>query len=200
VNQVLAVFNDVTNVVSGSDYLTSNLFLPEVWRMKEILAVKTAGRNEYIKSMTTKMSEKFDKYWGEYNILMSVAAVLDPRYKIKLTSFCFPIIYLFDATGDCISGVLDILKALYEVYVVAHNSSIIQQQATEVDASTSIASVTEVVPKVSVDRSRVRQHIRSNDIIWPINTDLDIYLEEDVFIFDSENDEDIDANFNTLGL
>ncbi|XP_059436870.1 zinc finger BED domain-containing protein RICESLEEPER 2-like [Corylus avellana] len=34
VNQVLAVFNDVINVVSGSDYPTSNLFLPEVWRMK----------------------------------------------------------------------------------------------------------------------------------------------------------------------
>jgi hypothetical protein len=30
VNQVLAVFNDMTNIVYGSDYPTSNLFLPEV--------------------------------------------------------------------------------------------------------------------------------------------------------------------------
>jgi hypothetical protein len=30
VNQVLSVFNDVTNVVSGSDYPTANLYLPEV--------------------------------------------------------------------------------------------------------------------------------------------------------------------------
>jgi hypothetical protein len=37
VNQVLSVFNEVTNMVSGSDYPTSNLFLREVWRMKEIL-------------------------------------------------------------------------------------------------------------------------------------------------------------------
>jgi hypothetical protein len=30
VNQVLSVFNEVTNMISGSDYPTSNLFLPEV--------------------------------------------------------------------------------------------------------------------------------------------------------------------------
>jgi hypothetical protein len=30
VNQVLSVFNDVTNVVSGTDYPTANLYLPEV--------------------------------------------------------------------------------------------------------------------------------------------------------------------------
>jgi hypothetical protein len=200
VNQVLAIFNDVTNVVSGRDYLTFNLFLPEVWRMKEILAIKTADMNEYIRSITTKMSEKFDKYWGEYNMLMSLAAVLDPRYKMKLTSFCFPIIYVFDAIGDCISGELDILKELYEVYVVVHNSSIIQQQeVAEVNASTSIASITKVVPKVFVDRSLFRQYIRSSDIIRLIKTDLDIYFEEDVFIFDSENGEGIEANFDTLG-
>ena len=62
VNQVLVVFNDVTNVISGSDYPTSNLFLPEVWRMKEIVDVKSGDRNEYIRLMTTKMSYKFDKY------------------------------------------------------------------------------------------------------------------------------------------
>ena len=93
--------------------------------MNEIMAIKAADRNEYIRSMTTKMSEKFDKYQGEYNMLMSLTAVLDPRYKMKLISFCFPIIYLFDVASDRISGGLDILKELYEVYVVTHNSSIV---------------------------------------------------------------------------
>ena len=83
---------------------------------------------------------------------------------------------------------------MYEVYVAAHNSSIIQQQAAaKVSASTSMASVTEVVPG---GRTRFRQHIRSSDIIRPIKTDLDIYLEENVFNY--ENGEDIDANFDAL--
>ena len=91
-NQVLAVFDDMTNVVSGSDYLTFNLFLPKVWKMKEILAIKASDMNGYIRSMTTKMSKKIDKYWGECNMLISLAVVLDPRYKMKLTTFCFSII------------------------------------------------------------------------------------------------------------
>ncbi|XP_059454944.1 zinc finger BED domain-containing protein RICESLEEPER 2-like [Corylus avellana] len=198
VNQVLAVFNDVTNVVSGSDYPTSNLFLPEVWRMKEIVDIKVGDRNEYMRLMSAKMSDKFDKYWGESNMVMVLAAVLDPRYKMKLIRFCFPIIYPLDTKGDNIKAVLSTLKELFEVYVAAHNASIIQQQvAAEVSAATtSIASVTE---EVSGGRSRFRQHVRSNDIIRPIKTDLDVYLEEDVFISDSENGEDSDANFDALG-
>jgi hypothetical protein len=86
VTQILSIFNDVTNVVSGSNYLTVNLYLPKVLRMKEILMIKCEDRNEYIKSMTTKMNAKFEKYWGESNLLMSIAAILDPRYKMKLIS------------------------------------------------------------------------------------------------------------------
>ncbi|GLT70788.1 hypothetical protein SLA2020_428480 [Shorea laevis] len=62
VNQILAIFNEVTNIVSGSDYLTSNLFLPEVWKMKEILTIKSTDRNEHIRAMAIKMVDKFDKY------------------------------------------------------------------------------------------------------------------------------------------
>ena len=103
-------------------------------------------------------------------MLMAIAAVLDPRYKMKLIRFCFPIIYPFDTIGERIKGVENVLKELYEVYVATHNSFIIQQQATaEVGDSTSTSNITKVVPG---GRSRFRQHIRSNDIIRPIKTDL----------------------------
>ncbi|XP_042990537.1 zinc finger BED domain-containing protein RICESLEEPER 2-like [Carya illinoinensis] len=59
---ILEVFNEVTNIVSGSVYPTSNLFLPEVWRMKEVLTAKSVDRNEYIQAMAKKMNEKFEKY------------------------------------------------------------------------------------------------------------------------------------------
>jgi hypothetical protein len=75
VNQILAVFNEVMNMVFESNYPTSNLFLPGVWRMKEILNLKCVDRNEYIRSMASKVTLKFDKYWGECNLLMSIAAV-----------------------------------------------------------------------------------------------------------------------------
>jgi hypothetical protein len=197
VNQVLAIFNDVTNIVSGSDYPTSNLFLPEVLRMKEIVDVKVGDMNEYMRLMAARMSDKFDKYWGDTNILMALAAVLDPRYKMKSIGLCFPIIYPLDVEGNGIKGVLRVLQELYEVYVAAHNSSILQQQvAAEVSSNSSVTSVTEGIS--SGGRSLFRQHCKSSDIIWPLKTDLDIYLEEDVFISESENVDDSDANFDAL--
>ena len=126
VNQVLVVFSDVTNIVSGSDYPISNLFLPDVWRMKEIVDVKAGDRNEYMRLMTGRMSDKFDKYWEDTNMLMALAAVLDSRYKMKLINFSFPIIYPLDVEGNGIKGVLRVLQELYEVYVAAYNSSILQ--------------------------------------------------------------------------
>ncbi|XP_040997110.1 zinc finger BED domain-containing protein RICESLEEPER 2-like [Juglans microcarpa x Juglans regia] len=60
--QLLAIFNEITNIVSKSDYPT--VFLSEVWRMKDILGKKSRDENEYMKSMVRKMTAKFDKYWG----------------------------------------------------------------------------------------------------------------------------------------
>jgi CTP:phosphocholine cytidylyltransferase-like protein len=60
--EVLEIFNDVTNIISGSDYLTVNLFLTEVWRVKDILAKKSWDENDYIKAMVVKMNIKFEKY------------------------------------------------------------------------------------------------------------------------------------------
>jgi hypothetical protein len=61
--------------------------------MKEILMIKCVNMNEHIKAMVIKMDDKFDEYWGDCNLLMVIIVVLDPRYKMKLIHFCFPLIY-----------------------------------------------------------------------------------------------------------
>ncbi|XP_059428518.1 zinc finger BED domain-containing protein RICESLEEPER 2-like [Corylus avellana] len=204
VNQVLSVFNDVTNVVSGSEYPTANLYLPEVWRMKEVLMIKCDDRNEYMRSMASRMSDKFDKYWGDSNLFMSIAAVLDPRYKMKLINFCFPIIYPLTEACCHINNVLAVLKELFESYVYAHTACILQEtaqlaQVNVPSCSSSSAIVGDVVSKISEGRSRFADHIRSSDIIRPIKTDLDVYLEEDVYICGkNENGVYMETNFDAL--
>jgi hypothetical protein len=60
---------------------------------------------------------------------MSIAAVLDPRYKMKLINLCFPIIYPSDKHGDYIENVLTVLKELFESCVSAHKAFILQETA-----------------------------------------------------------------------
>nr|XP_023917384.1 zinc finger BED domain-containing protein RICESLEEPER 1-like [Quercus suber] len=45
------VFEEVTNVISGSEYPTENIFLHEVWKIKEVLYEKSLDENDYIRAM-----------------------------------------------------------------------------------------------------------------------------------------------------
>ncbi|WOL01480.1 zinc finger BED domain-containing protein RICESLEEPER 2-like [Canna indica] len=61
--EFLEVFNEATNVFSGYEYPTANLFLPEVWKIKELLELTVVDDCQYMKAMAFKMKDKFDKYW-----------------------------------------------------------------------------------------------------------------------------------------
>ncbi|XP_031264854.1 zinc finger BED domain-containing protein RICESLEEPER 1-like [Pistacia vera] len=74
---ILNVFSGTTNLISGSDYLTSNLFLNEVYLVKMMLDSKSEDEDEFIRNMVRKMKDKFYKYWGECRVLMCVVVVLD---------------------------------------------------------------------------------------------------------------------------
>jgi hypothetical protein len=87
---------------------------------------------------------------------MSIAAVLDPRYKMKLINFCFPIIYPLSQACDHIENVLAVLKKLFESYVSAHKAFILQKTA-QINASSSSSSaiVRDAVPKISQGSTKV---------------------------------------------
>ncbi|GAB2285448.1 hypothetical protein Dimus_039706 [Dionaea muscipula] len=55
---ILNVFKDATDIVSGTDYPTSNLFLNEVYRVKVMLDMKSQSSDSFIRVMTMKMKEK----------------------------------------------------------------------------------------------------------------------------------------------
>jgi hypothetical protein len=59
---VLEVFNELTKIVLGSNYPTSNLFLLEVWRIRDVLGKKSKDANVYVRTMAKKMYLKFEKY------------------------------------------------------------------------------------------------------------------------------------------
>ena len=88
--QVLKVFKDTTNIIFGSEYPTSNLFLSEVYRIKVLLDKKFEPLNDFVRSMVQNIKQRFDKNWGECNMLMAIRAVLDPRLKMRVLEITFP--------------------------------------------------------------------------------------------------------------
>ena len=46
-----------------------------------------------ISMMAESMLAKFNSYWANVSVVMAVAAILNPRYKMKLLEFYYPNIY-----------------------------------------------------------------------------------------------------------
>ncbi|XP_074296973.1 zinc finger BED domain-containing protein RICESLEEPER 1-like [Silene latifolia] len=114
--EVLKVFKSVTNIISGSDYPTSNLFLMEVYRIKLVLDKYKNDPGEWMKALIKNMKQIFDKYWGEYNLLMALGVILDPRYKLRGVEYVFGKMYK-DKPAKAREYISEIKETLYSLYL-----------------------------------------------------------------------------------
>lgn len=79
---------------------TANLYFHEVWKIQLELARAAAGAGAAAGEdggAAKEMHEKFDKYWKDCSLVMAIAVVMDPRFKMKLVEFSFTKIYGDDA-------------------------------------------------------------------------------------------------------
>uniref|UniRef100_A0A803N0A9 BED-type domain-containing protein n=1 Tax=Chenopodium quinoa TaxID=63459 RepID=A0A803N0A9_CHEQI len=81
------------------------------------------GPYDYLKEMVKPMLEKFDKYWSDYNLYLSCAAILDPRYKLKFVEYCFSKLYGSVEVSRRINLVLGTMKSMFEDYKLQYASS-----------------------------------------------------------------------------
>ncbi|CAH1445030.1 unnamed protein product [Lactuca virosa] len=96
----LEVFYEVTCIFSGNKYSTSNLYFPFVSMVEKILKEEMVSSDKFMKEMASKMYEKFSKYWSEYSVILAMAAVLDPCYKIQYIEFIYKKNYTEANIGD----------------------------------------------------------------------------------------------------
>ncbi|KAL0309079.1 UNVERIFIED_CONTAM: Zinc finger BED domain-containing protein RICESLEEPER 2 [Sesamum radiatum] len=85
----LKLFHQVTEMFSGTLYPTSNFYFQKICDIKVKLDEWVKSPNTVIQDMALSMLSKYDKYWEVCHILMGVAVVLDPRYKMSLVEFFF---------------------------------------------------------------------------------------------------------------
>ncbi|KAK3200739.1 hypothetical protein Dsin_024154 [Dipteronia sinensis] len=170
------LFVEVTNF-TRSKYLTASIYFPDICDIHMQLIEWCKNPDEYISSLAVKMRRKFDVYWEKCNLGLAVAAMLDPRFKMKLMEYYYRQLYGCSAS-EVIDDVLKCIKTLYNEH------SIGSPFAASIDDQ-GLASW-----QLSDDRLMAFDkflNVTSQDG-QGIKTDLDKYLEETLFpriIFDN---------------
>ncbi|XP_058753844.1 zinc finger BED domain-containing protein RICESLEEPER 2-like [Vicia villosa] len=77
----LEVFYDVTNLFSGTEYPTANVYFSKVCEMNLALVEWFGSTDKVIKQMASSMLYKFDKYWKDVNGVMAVGTLLLEKKK-----------------------------------------------------------------------------------------------------------------------
>ncbi|PSR96065.1 Zinc finger BED domain-containing protein [Actinidia chinensis var. chinensis] len=89
----LKLLFDAANVLITTTYPTSNIFFQEVWKIQCELTLASMSEDPLICNLIKPLQEKFDKYWKNTSLVLAIAVVMDPRFKMKLVEFSFSRIY-----------------------------------------------------------------------------------------------------------
>nr|KAJ0211862.1 hypothetical protein LSAT_V11C400212290 [Lactuca sativa] len=118
----LQLFYEVTVMFSGSKYPTSNVFFPLICEIGYSLREWTKSPIEEIKMMADQMVSKFNKYWSVIHGVMGMAAVLDPRYKLKFVELLFPVLYGEEKAKIEFQNLEAFVQTLFQEYVSSNAS------------------------------------------------------------------------------
>ncbi|CAN1798135.1 Zinc finger BED domain-containing protein RICESLEEPER 1 [Linum perenne] len=135
-------------------------------------------------AMARKMLEKFDKYWGDCNLVIAFAAILDPRNKFTLVEHCMKDLYTQDNYTAHVQLIRQKLYDLYNEYVAEFNEKSVENPSEDgIDnaASTPSASVSE---KKNTGRAKLDSLVEIIQSSTPtiMKSELDTYLEEKLHI------------------
>ena len=117
VTNFLKLFVDVIDVFTRSKYPTANIYFPELCDVKLHLLEWCKNSDEYISSLALRLRSKFDEYWRKCSLGLAVAAMLDPRFKMKLVDYYYPQIY-GSLSASRIKEVFEGVKALYDEHSI----------------------------------------------------------------------------------
>ncbi|KAL4367401.1 hypothetical protein GQ457_05G025640 [Hibiscus cannabinus] len=111
----LKLFFDAVSILTAQTYPTASAFYHEVSKVQLELTHASMSNDPFISSLTKPLKEKFDRYWSDCFLVLAIAVVMDPRFKMKLVEFSFSRIYGDDA-GMWIKIVDDGIHELYLEY------------------------------------------------------------------------------------
>jgi hypothetical protein len=109
---------------------------PNIYQIKMNMRHWSSCGNEIIEEMSVSMNEKADKYWLDVQILMGIATLLDPRFKIEMLLVCFEMLMCING-DECENHVREITKLSCDLM----NQYQLQDDEGNKEPSTSLPSV-----------------------------------------------------------
>ncbi|KAL8528883.1 hypothetical protein ACS0TY_006378 [Phlomoides rotata] len=146
--KVVICYKDVFTRLKQREPLYKSAPKEEEWVIAREICDKLKS---IIERMTMRMLDKFEKYCFQINGIMGVTTVLDPRYKLRLLHFYFPLIYTNDE---------DAKKEIEMIQGICYNflnEYSLKSKASEVGAScqssaSSVTSHDEIDPMSNYDK------------------------------------------------
>ncbi|XP_055959716.1 zinc finger BED domain-containing protein RICESLEEPER 2-like [Mercurialis annua] len=178
---MLECFYKMTLRISGSLYVTSNNHFNEISDLCTILQDWTRSDDVSLRSMGSKMKQKFDKYWGDpivMNKLIFFANILDPRDRILYLEYTLTHMYGVQEGKFLFSGLMDDLLALFNDYELQH-----KKEKAIGGGQTSVSSehVGGLSQANSVLKERYLQEMKETGGVGGTKkSELDLYLGEAV--------------------
>ncbi|KAL0282765.1 UNVERIFIED_CONTAM: Zinc finger BED domain-containing protein RICESLEEPER 1 [Sesamum angustifolium] len=139
VHECLQIFYEATHHFSGRKYPTSNVFFPDVCEIHLKMIEWEKSDYDYVRRMVSRMKQKFEKYWDECCLVLAIAVVFYPRFKMNLVEYFYSRIYGTEA-HLYIQRVRDKLVNLFIDYggscaISVNESNVISSSGVETRAS-----------------------------------------------------------------
>ncbi|KAK8918295.1 hypothetical protein KSP39_PZI021901 [Platanthera zijinensis] len=174
IKNILEVFESATKLFSGTSYPTSNLFLPALIAIKEVLDKASISDDEFVRGMAKPMKNKFDKYWSDCSLIMSLAIVLDPRRKLLFITYAFNKLY---NNREAVLKVKVVKESIFEIFshYCANSES---SSSTRVGVMRHSSATTQPQCITNSVIMGFDDFLSSTSSVQPLKNELEVYLEE----------------------
>ncbi|XP_010465389.1 PREDICTED: zinc finger BED domain-containing protein RICESLEEPER 1-like isoform X2 [Camelina sativa] len=172
VTSYLKLVFDIASDFSRNKFPTANVYFVEMCDFHIQLIEWCKNQDNFLSSLAANMKTKFDEYWNKCSLVLAIAAILDPRFKMKLVEYYYSKIYGSTAL-DRIKEVSNGVKELLDAYSMC--SSIVGEDSSFSGSGLGRAMDT---------RDRLKgfdKFLRETSQNLNTTSDLDKYLSEPMF-------------------
>ncbi|CAH8353844.1 unnamed protein product [Eruca vesicaria subsp. sativa] len=130
----LKVLFEAGNVLTRPNHLTANDLYHEMTKLQLELSHAAMCEDLDVRNLANSMREKFDLYWRGCFLVLAVAVVMDPRFKMKHIKETFTNAYGEDAE-DWIKSVSDAVHDLFLHYSEHNLDDYVDHEYSEIEVA-----------------------------------------------------------------